>query len=104
MHISIATSKADLHDKALEDESIIGQGRTSLGSPSTAQSTSSDSAEELDDGVLTTLGQLIDASQQSCSALYECSCPELDELTQLCRDAGAYGSRLTGTFICSSAS
>ncbi|KAG6837245.1 hypothetical protein H0H93_012640 [Arthromyces matolae] len=46
---------------------------------------------------LESLGRLMNESQTSCSELYQCSCPELNELAQLARDAGAYGSRLTGT-------
>ncbi|KNC99371.1 galactokinase [Spizellomyces punctatus DAOM BR117] len=42
------------------------------------------------------LGALMNASQASCRDLYDCSCPELDELTALALRAGAYGSRLTG--------
>ena len=46
--------------------------------------------------VLAALGQLMDASQQSCGNLFGCSCAELDELTALARTHGAMGSRLTG--------
>lgn len=42
------------------------------------------------------LGALLNASQASCRDLYDCSCPEIDELCALARDAGSYGSRLTG--------
>lgn len=46
--------------------------------------------------LLQELGKLMDESQQSCSQLFECSCPELDSLTSLAKAHGAYGSRLTG--------
>lgn len=46
--------------------------------------------------LLTDLGNLLNETQDSCREIYECSCPELDELCSLARSAGAYGSRLTG--------
>ncbi|KAH8592541.1 galactokinase [Bisporella sp. PMI_857] len=42
------------------------------------------------------LGDLMNETQESCSKIYECSCPELDELCNIARKAGSYGSRLTG--------
>ena len=45
---------------------------------------------------LQVLGELMNASHESCRAMYECSCKELDELVAAFRSAGAIGARLTG--------
>lgn len=42
------------------------------------------------------LGQLLQEVQTSCRDVYECSCPELDELCEIAQEAGSYGGRLTG--------
>ena len=46
--------------------------------------------------LLQSLGELLNDTQDSCRDIYENSCPELDELCELARNAGSYGSRLTG--------
>ncbi|KAF2487677.1 ribosomal protein S5 domain 2-type protein [Neohortaea acidophila] len=46
--------------------------------------------------LLKALGELLNDTQDSCRDIYENSCPELDELCELARSAGSYGSRLTG--------
>ncbi len=41
--------------------------------------------EESNDQILRQLGSLMNASQESCRDLYNCSCPELDRLVEICR-------------------
>lgn len=45
---------------------------------------------------LTYLGSLMNKTQDSCRDVYECSCPEIDEICSIARKHGALGSRLTG--------
>jgi len=42
------------------------------------------------------LGDQMNKSQTSCNVLFDCSCPELNQLVHLATEAGAFGSRLTG--------
>ncbi|KAI1356777.1 galactokinase [Xylaria sp. FL0043] len=42
------------------------------------------------------LGNLMNETQDSCRDVYECSSPEIDEICRIAREAGSYGSRLTG--------
>ena len=46
--------------------------------------------------LLSRLGELMDASHASCRDLYQCSCPELEELVAAAKARGALGARLTG--------
>ncbi|KAL8938135.1 MAG: hypothetical protein Q9211_003345 [Gyalolechia sp. 1 TL-2023] len=55
-----------------------------------------DSAAAENPDVLLRLGALMNETQTSCRDIYECSCPEVDQLCTIAREAGAYGSRLTG--------
>ena len=48
------------------------------------------------DDDLKALGSLMDASHESCSKLFGCSCPELEDLVGAARACGSLGARLTG--------
>ncbi|KAI8009358.1 Galactokinase [Camellia lanceoleosa] len=64
-----------------------------IGDKGNANQTKSIASEE---DMLKKLGDLMNESHYSCSILYECSCPELEELVKVCHDNGAIGARLTG--------
>lgn len=53
-------------------------------------------SDSLDQSKLLRLGDLMNTTQESCAKVYECSCPEIDDICLIARNAGAYGSRLTG--------
>ncbi len=55
-----------------------------------------ESGKGLHDRELHSLGNLMNETQESCSVVYDCSAPELDEICAIARRAGTYGSRLTG--------
>ena len=55
-----------------------------------------DHSDKLDQERLLQLGGLMNQTQDSCRDVYQCSCPEVDDICSIARKAGAYGSRLTG--------
>ncbi|RYO80432.1 hypothetical protein DL766_007802 [Monosporascus sp. MC13-8B] len=65
-----------------------------LEDPSQRPSSSSD--DDTTEEYNSRLGGLMNEAQDSCRDLYECSCPETDEICAIAREAGSYGSRLTG--------
>ena len=52
--------------------------------------------DKLTNDVLLDLGKLMNETQASCHEVYDCSCPEINEICRIARKAGTYGSRVTG--------
>jgi galactokinase len=55
-----------------------------------------EAAEAMRRGDARAFGRLLDASHESLRDLLEVSCPALDRLVEVAREAGAFGARLTG--------
>lgn len=51
---------------------------------------------ESSDSSLKVLGDLMNSSQDSCRDLFMCSCPEIDQVCEIARKNGSFGSRLSG--------
>ena len=46
--------------------------------------------------LLDNLGDCMNSTQASCREVHDCSCPEIEQLCDIAKGAGAYGSRLSG--------
>lgn len=57
---------------------------------------SAHAGQKLKPAQLQILGDLMNKTQDSCRDVYECSCPEIDDICKIARANGALGSRLTG--------
>lgn len=57
---------------------------------------SANAGQKLTQDQLSYLGDLMNKTQGSCRDIYECSCPEIDDICAIARNNGALGSRLTG--------
>jgi len=75
---------------------VYGEERRVVQFRNSCEKAAKASAQVSAESLFAQLGGLMNASQDSCHNLFDCSCDELEELTKLARQAGAYGSRLTG--------
>ncbi|KAE8445855.1 hypothetical protein EG329_012778 [Mollisiaceae sp. DMI_Dod_QoI] len=94
--IPVRAEKFKLRQRALHvfSEALrVLQFLSLLESPSSHLSADSGSSTETFNQKL---GDLMNETQDSCRDVYECSCPEIDQLCTIARKAGSYGSRLTG--------
>jgi len=57
---------------------------------------SSNAGNKMNKDHLNYLGDLMNKTQDSCRDVYECSCPEIDDICAITRKNGALGARLTG--------
>ena len=97
-HLTIAPVEATYFQLYKRTKHVLSEARRVLQFRQTCL-LAAGSSDTNDSAYFEILGRLMNDSQSSCSLLYECSCPELDNLTRLAREGGAYGSRLTGRFV-----